>query len=72
MPSDLAAVSEIETAAEHCPAVINLSFGSVEPAPDIDDAILRAVRDGCLVVAAAGNDAELGNPTTYPAAYPHC
>jgi len=69
--SDLAAVSGIETAAEHCPAVINLSFGSVEPAPEIDDAILRAVHDGCLVVAAAGNDAELGNPTTYPAAYPH-
>jgi len=69
--TDLAAVSGIETAAEHCPAVINLSFGSTEPAPEIDDAILTAVRNGCLVVAAAGNDAQLGNPTTYPAAYPH-
>jgi subtilisin family serine protease len=69
--SDLAAVSGIETAAEHCPAVINLSFGSTEPAPEIDDAVLTAVHNGCLVVAAAGNDAQLGNPTTYPAAYPH-
>jgi subtilisin family serine protease len=69
--SDLAAVSGIETAAEHCPAVINLSFGSTEPAPEIDDALLTAVHNGCLVVAAAGNDAQLGNPTTYPAAYPH-
>jgi Subtilase family len=69
--SDFAAVSGIENAAEHCPAVINLSFGSVELAPEIDDAILRAVHDGCLVVAAAGNDAQLGNPATYPAAYPH-
>jgi subtilisin family serine protease len=69
--SDFAAVTGIEAAAERCPAVINLSFGSVEPAPEIDDAILRALRDGCLVVAAAGNDAELGNPVTYPAAYAH-
>jgi subtilisin family serine protease len=69
--SDLAAVSGIDAAAQHCPAVINLSFGSVEPAPEIDDAILTAVHNGCLVVAAAGNDAQLGNPTTYPAAYPH-
>lgn len=69
--SDLAAVSGIEAAARHCPAVINLSFGSIEPAPEIDDAILTAVHDGCLVVAAAGNDGEQGNPTTYPAAYAH-
>jgi subtilisin family serine protease len=61
----------IITAAEHCPAVLNLSFGGSEPSPDVEAAIFRAVRAGCLVVAAAGNSGLQGDPETYPASYPH-
>jgi hypothetical protein len=61
----------IVTAAKHCPAVINLSFGGTEPNPQVQNAILTAVRAGCLVVAAAGNSGLDGNPPTYPAAYAH-
>jgi subtilisin family serine protease len=69
--SDLAAIAGIETAAAHCPGVINLSLGSTQPEHQIADAVAIAVHNGCLVVAAAGNDALDGNPVTYPAAYAH-
>lgn len=65
------AVLGISTAAQHCPAVINLSFGSSSPRPELQNAILTAVHNGCLVVAAAGNDGAKGNPVEYPASYPH-
>ncbi|HZS24504.1 MAG TPA: S8 family serine peptidase [Gaiellaceae bacterium] len=68
---DLAAVDGILTAAEHCPGVINLSFGGSQPDDSMHEAILTAVRHGCLVVAAAGNSGESGSPVTYPAAWPH-
>jgi subtilisin family serine protease len=69
--ADSSAVTGILAAAGHCPGVINLSFGSVEQDPFLKDAILTAVRNGCLVVAAAGNDGDEGSPPTYPAAWPH-
>ncbi|MGZ4335531.1 MAG: S8 family peptidase [Gaiellaceae bacterium] len=65
------AVAGITTAAQHCPAVLNLSFGGRTPTPDLQNAILTAVHNGCLVVAAAGNDGDRGNPVEYPASYPH-
>jgi len=65
------AVLGISTATQHCPAVINLSFGGRSPTPDLQNAILTAVHNGCLVVAAAGNDGDRGNPVEYPASYPH-
>jgi Subtilase family len=65
------AVLGISTAAQHCPAVINLSFGGRSPTPELQNAILTAAHNGCLVVAAAGNDGDRGNPVEYPAAYPH-
>jgi subtilisin family serine protease len=61
----------ILAAAAHCPAVINLSFGSVAQNTVLQNAILTAVHNGCLVVAAAGNSGETGSPATYPAAWPH-
>lgn len=64
-------ITGIDAAAQHCPAVINLSFGSTDQDPTLLDAILTAQRNGCLVVAATGNDGQLGNPTTFPAAWPH-
>lgn len=69
--TDFTAILGIEAASAHCPAVINLSFGSTDPDPDLQAAILGAVRAGCLVVAAAGNAGESGSPTTYPASWPH-
>lgn len=65
------AAAGIADAAKHCPAVINLSFGGSEPNPQLQAAILRAVRAGCLVVAAAGNSGLDGDPQTYPASYAH-
>jgi subtilisin family serine protease len=67
---ELPAVTGIETIAQHCPAVINLSFGTSGDDPALADAILTAVHNGCLVVAASGNDGESGR-IAYPAAYPH-
>ncbi|MGH2998313.1 MAG: S8 family serine peptidase, partial [Gaiellaceae bacterium] len=58
-------------AAASCPGVINLSFGSPQTDPRVAAAIATAQRRGCLVVAAAGNDAASGNPKIYPAADLH-
>jgi subtilisin family serine protease len=64
-------VAGLDAAAAHCPAVINLSFGSSSQDPAVHDEVLKAVHNGCLVVAAAGNDGDLGNLPSYPAAWPH-
>jgi Subtilase family len=69
--SDLSVIVGIETIAQHCPAVINLSFGGTTPDPALDDAILLAVHNGCLVVAASGNGGDQGDLPTFPASYPH-
>ena len=61
----------IETAAQHCPTVISLSFGSRDPSPQIEQAIVYAQHRGCLVVASAGNDGQRGSPVSYPAAQAH-
>jgi hypothetical protein len=68
---DLVAVAGIQAAAQHCPGVINISFGGPRKVAALADAILTAVHQGCLVVAASGNGGEQGSPTTFPAAYPH-
>jgi hypothetical protein len=69
--SNASAITGILTAAGHCPGVINISWSSATPDPDLQDAILTAVRNGCLVVASSGNYGDTGNPATYPAAWPH-
>jgi hypothetical protein len=69
--TDFTGIAGIDAAAQHCPAVISISFGGTDPDPDLQDALLRAMRNGCLIVAAAGNNADSGSPTTYPASYPH-
>ena len=61
----------ITAAAAHCPGVINLSFTGTNPSTALEDAILGAFHNGCLVVAAVGNNGQQGSPTTYPGAYPH-
>ena len=64
-------VDGITAAAAHCPGVINLSFTGTNPSTAIEEAILGAFHNGCLVVAAAGNTGLEGSPPTYPADYPH-
>jgi hypothetical protein len=64
-------IAGILTAAQHCPGVINLSFGGNVDDRQFYDAVLQAYDAGCLVVAAAGNDGQRGNPTSYPADWPH-
>jgi Subtilase family len=58
-------------AAAPCPGVVNLSFGTTSHDPVVDAAVESAQRRGCLVVAAAGNSGNQGNPVFYPAADPH-
>lgn len=50
--------------------VINLSLGSSTPNNVLANAVTYAYNQGVLVVAAAGNFAQQGNPIFYPAAYP--
>jgi len=69
--SDDEAIAGILAAAQTCPGVISLSFGGTRSDPLLQDAILTAFHNGCLVVASAGNSGELGNPPTFPAAWPH-
>jgi hypothetical protein len=69
--TDPTAIAGILTAAQHCPGVINLSFGGSADDVQLHDAVLQAYEAGCLVVAAAGNDGQQGSPTTYPADWPH-
>ena len=53
------------------PGVVNLSLGSDEKELAIEQAIYQAIRNGTLVVAAAGNDGDAGSPLSYPASIPH-
>jgi subtilisin family serine protease len=61
----------IRWAADHGADVINLSLGGTVPSAAYRAAIDYAVNDrGVVVVAAAGNEYESGNPVEYPAADP--
>src|SRR5581483_4462834 len=57
-------------AADHGAKVINLSLGGPSPSPGTETAIRYANGKGAVVVVAAGNEAEVGNAASYPAAYP--
>jgi hypothetical protein len=64
-------VEGIDAATAAGRGVINLSLGGDERSSSIEQAVNQAVRRGSLVVAAAGNDGDRGNPLTYPASLPH-
>ena len=64
-------VAGVLAATQTGPGVINLSLGADASEVPIQQAIETAVRKGMLVVAAAGNDGENGNPLSYPASLPH-
>jgi membrane-anchored mycosin MYCP len=50
--------------------VINISASSFFPSRDLENAVNYATARDVLVVTAASNEAEAGNPKAYPAAYP--
>ena len=53
------------------PSVMNMSFGGTEASRADYEANIATFAEGSLLVAAAGNEYEDGNPTNYPGAYPH-
>lgn len=65
----VAIVEGIRHAADSGAKVLNLSLGGPVPRPAYLDALQYAVSRGAFVAVSAGNDALMGNPTHYPAAY---
>ncbi len=64
-----ALVRGIRWAVDQGARVINLSLGGENDSPSIHEAIRYAASKNVVVVVAAGNSADLGNPIEYPAAY---
>jgi type VII secretion-associated serine protease mycosin len=58
-------------AADNGADIINLSLGGASSSSTLENAVNYAYSAGCLLVAAAGNEYEDGNPTSYPAALDH-
>ena len=61
----------IRALAEQQVGVIVASYGFTEPCAAEYEAIAVAYGVGTMVVAAAGNEFQEGNPVSYPAAWPH-
>lgn len=61
----------VYAAAQRGADIINVSLGGSEPAPQIHEAIKSALRMGCLVVCASGNEGD-GNEETVELLYPGC
>ncbi|WP_432535335.1 S8 family serine peptidase [Kineococcus arenarius] len=57
-------------AADHGADVVNLSLGGETYSAVTADAVGYALGKGVVVVAAAGNTGDQGNPVEYPASYP--
>jgi subtilisin family serine protease len=66
--SDIDEANAIVYAVDHSANIINLSLGGAQTSLVERYAIDYATQHGVLLVAAAGNSAEQGNPTVYPAA----
>nr|WP_290667380.1 S8 family serine peptidase [Ardenticatena sp.] len=66
--TDAAISAAIQYAADHGADVIHLSVGGPDDSQAIRDAIAYARSKGAVIVAAAGNEYENGNPVIYPAA----
>ena len=64
-------VAGLQAALDHCPGVVNMSYGSAERSQLEEDAVLRLFGAGCVPVAAAGNEFEEGNPIEFPASLNH-
>jgi subtilisin family serine protease len=66
--TDIDESNAITWAVDHGANIINLSIGGAQTSEVERNAIAYATQRGVLLVAAAGNSAEHGNPTVYPAA----
>jgi subtilisin family serine protease len=66
--SDVDEANAIAYAVDHGARVINLSVGGTETSETERRGIAYATQHGVLIVAAIGNEYELGNPVEYPAA----
>jgi subtilisin family serine protease len=66
--TDAGEAAGIRYAVDHGARVINMSIAGSRTSRLERDAVSYAVRRGALIVAAAGNDFERGNPVEYPAA----
>jgi subtilisin family serine protease len=66
--TDVDEAAAIVYAVRHGAKIINLSVGGSETSPIELRAIRWAFRHGVLIVAAAGNEHDQGNPIEYPAA----
>jgi subtilisin family serine protease len=66
--SDVDEANAIIYAVDHGARVINLSVGGTETSETERRGITYAAQHGVLIVAAIGNEYELGNPVEYPAA----
>ena len=64
-------INGVLAAASRHAGVINLSVGGTSRDFIFQEAVAAAFGKGSLVVAAAGNEEANGNPTVYPASYPH-
>jgi len=69
--TDASLIAGIDAAARAGPSVINLSVGTTTYDQALQDEIYAANRLGSLVVAAAGNSRDQGNPLTFPANMSH-
>lgn len=61
----------IKRAVDAGASVINMSYGSGQPCQTEYQALQRATRRNVVLVAAAGNEFDKGNPLEYPASLPH-
>jgi subtilisin family serine protease len=68
--STVAIAHGIDWAADHGAKILNMSLGGPGASRSMGSAVNYAIRKGCLIVVAAGNEYEDGNPVEYPAAYP--
>ena len=66
--SDVDEAAGIVYAVKHGAKIINLSLGGFDPSALETRAVRYAQRHGVLIVAAAGNEFQQGNPIDYPAA----
>jgi subtilisin family serine protease len=66
--SDVDEAAAIVYAVDHGAKIVNLSLGGLGTSPLEQRAIEYAVTRGVLLVAAAGNEYQAGNPVEYPAA----
>jgi len=64
-------INGVLAAAARHQGVINLSLGGTSRDFIFQEAVDAAFGEGSLVVASAGNEGANGNPTVYPASYPH-